>query len=356
MDRIRLCDLAPTNGNHFTALGAAFERVFHGGQFIGGHELEAFEAEFADYVGARHCVGVSSGFAALSLIMRAIDANTVAIPANTCRPTFAAAVDAGFDIYSIQVVEPTNFPNLDGADVETIDADALIRVFLHGYACDCQPARARFYIDDACQAVSREYKSSKRSNFSHAAAWSFYPTKNLGAYGDAGAVTTNIDSIAEVIREQRDYRGKSGINARLDNLQAAFLRVNMQFLDDWHQTRVDQAAYYNRRLRWLRAETTLNAKIILPPSSPLMPTNWHHYVVRLPAQERDSFRYFLSKRQVETAIHYSEPGSSYIGYFPQSTLDECASKVSLPIGPHLSVGDIERVIDAICDYYRSKNE
>lgn len=351
MNLIRFCEIGPVDDAHKIALDAAYQRVMNSGVFIGGEEVNTFEAEFADYVGAKHCVGVSSGFSALSLIMRAFGVTSVSIPANTCRPTFAAAVDAGIHAEQIKVIEPIDFPVLRQVDTQDVNTDALIRVFLHGYHSNCQPYNTRVYIDDACQAHSKHYKERHCASQSHAAAWSFYPTKNLGAYGDAGAVTTNIDEIACRIRALRDYRGRDGVNARLDPLQAAFLRVNLQRLDKWNEQRAEQAAYYSRRLRHYE---TIRDDLILPPAS--LSTSWHHYVVQVRTKHRDKLRLFLHKKQIETAVHYCEPGSSYINQFPIRTLDECASKLSLPLGPHLTPDDLSRVIDAIFEYYERESK
>jgi dTDP-4-amino-4,6-dideoxygalactose transaminase len=363
--RIKFAHVAPLTDDEFEDIAIAFRLALLSGQYIGGHRIERFEQEWADYVGARYCIGVASGFHALKIALRSLAAGShslhsrrmsVAIPANTCAPTFAAVVDAG-DCYEIETIVPDAWPVLTEGDhrqIWDVSPDVLIRVHLYGIISDCAP-NVPYMIDDACQAHGAFYRQIPPDKRAHAAAWSFYPTKNLGAIGDAGAITTDIPSVAAAARGLSDYRNRDGINARLDPVQAAILSVRLPYLDAQNERRAQNAAFYNRRLRTLNDQA---ARPLLPDafSGICGQTNWHQYVIRCVFDERDRLREYLRERKVETMIHYPEPGCAYIGEYPfrAKVISDCV--LSLPVGPHLTTDQTATVANLIIEFYRSMEE
>lgn len=354
--RLKFADLRPYNKEQEIRILSAVRRVMLSGQYIGGKEVESFEREWAHYVGARFCVGVASGFHALKLILRTLYLPPMArvlIPANTCAPTFAAADDAGS--YDVQSFDILNWPVAEESDefrIQQANPVIFVRVHLYGYLSTCHPD-VPYIIDDACQAHGSYYRENDCQDYAHATAWSFYPTKNLGAMGDAGAVTTNIPSVAQSVHRLRDYRVRDGINARLDPVQAAILRAKLPDLDRMNSVRAAQAALYNRRLR-----TLFNSPIF--PAIPdlrniVRDTNWHQYVIWCRAGERDDLQRFLKTRGIPTLIHYPEPGSAHIGQHPPNALRASESVLSLPLGIHLSVIDARRIADTVIEFYEMKN-
>lgn len=343
-------------------LDAAYHRVMESGWYILGEEVEAFEQEFADFVGARHCVGVGNGLEALHLILRAYGigpGDEVIVPANTYIATWLAVTYAGATPVPVEPVERTY--NLDPALIEaaiTPRTRAIIAVHLYGQTADMDPINeiARRHglkvIEDAAQAHGARYKGRRAGSLGDAAGWSFYPGKNLGAFGDAGAVTTDDDDLARRVRSLRNYGSQvkyynefKGFNSRLDPLQAAFLRVKLPHLDAWNQRRAVIAARY--------LEAFANLPLILPYVPPWAEPVWHLFVVRHP--ERDRLQRYLAKQGIGTLIHYPVPPhlqNAYAdmgfheGAFP---ITEAIHRevLSLPMGPHLSEGEQGYVINCV---------
>lgn len=308
---IKFVDLQP-HGKLRRELDAAYERVMSSGRYIGGVEVEAFEQEWAEYVGVDFCVGCTSGFDALWLILRALDVHMiVSIPSWTAIPTWSAALAAGCNLVP--------------------DKKTSIMIIVHLYG---SPAISpeRTVIEDAAQA----HGMPEAGKLGIAAGWSFYPTKNLGAYGDAGAVTTNDAELAERVRVLGDYATLGGINSRLDPLQAAFLRVKLPYLDSWNERRREIAFMYLDGLRDVPG-------LKLPADHPS--AVWHQFVVQTP--QRDELRAYLAAHDVETMIHYPVPPHRALGLnFDLPQADLLAARVlSLPIGPHLTDEDVKQVIE-----------
>src|SRR4030095_3345764 len=247
-------------------LDSAYSRVMNSGWYILGAEVEAFEAEFAAYCGTRHCVGVGNGLEALQLVLRGYGIGTgdeVIVPANTYIATWLAVSNAGATVIPVEPDEGTY--NIDPGRIEaaiTSKTKAVLPVHLYGQPADMRPineiaqAHGLRVIEDAAQAHGARYRDRRSGNLGDAAGWSFYPTKNLSAYGDAGAVTTNDDELALKVRSLRNYGANrkyyndaQGINSRLDELQAALLRVRLRHLDEWNSRRARIAARYLEQLQ-----------------------------------------------------------------------------------------------------------
>jgi dTDP-4-amino-4,6-dideoxygalactose transaminase len=341
-------------------LDAAYHRVMESGWYILGKEVEAFEQEFASYCEARHCIGVGNGLDALHLILRAFEigpGDEVIVPSNTYIATWLAVSYAGATPVPVEPDELTY--NLDPALIEaavTGRTKAIIPVHLYGQPADMDPIgdiAARYglkVIEDAAQAHGAKYKGRRAGSLGDAAGFSFYPGKNLGAIGDGGAVTTNDDELAGKIRMLRNYGSHvkyhneaKGFNSRLDELQAAFLRVKLRYLDDWNARRKDVGSRYHSALSDLEWK--------LPYVPQWADPAWHLYVVRM--SERDSVQSNLSAQGIGSLIHYPVPPHLQQAYKdfenPRGTcpLAEIMAEevLSLPMGPTLSPADVDHVIE-----------
>ncbi|MGF7129417.1 dTDP-4-amino-4,6-dideoxygalactose transaminase [Paraburkholderia sp. EB58] len=332
------------------------------GWYIGGEEVTAFEREFATYTGTGHCVGVANGLDALHLALRALGVgpgDEVIVPSNTYIATWLAVTQCGAVPVPVEPAEGTY--NLDPARIEaalTPWTRAILPVHLYGQPADLDPILdiARRHnlkvLEDAAQAHGARYKGRRLGGHGDAVAWSFYPGKNLGALGDAGAVTTNDPAVADKLRVLGNYGSRvkyvneaQGFNSRLDPLQAAALRVKLRRLDDWNARRAVVANRY----------TAAFAGLPLTPASVHRSAEpvWHLYVVRHP--RRDALQNALKEAGVSTLIHYPIPphlqaAYSDAGFRPgQFPLAEtmAAELLSLPIGPQLDDAAVEHVIAAV---------
>ncbi|MEP0805762.1 MAG: DegT/DnrJ/EryC1/StrS family aminotransferase [Chloroflexota bacterium] len=343
-------------------LDSAWHRVMESGWYILGSEVETFEQEFAGYVGTRYCVGVGNGLDALHLILRAYEigmGDEVIVPANTYIASWLAVSYAGATPVPVEPLEETC--NLDPSRLESaISArtKAVMAVHLYGQTpeMDAINAIARKHglkvIEDAAQAHGARYKGRRAGGLGDAAGWSFYPGKNLGAWGDAGAVTTDDPVLAEKIRTLRNYGSQvkyhnlyKGFNSRLDELQAALLRVKLKVLDEWNERRARVADRYLDGLK----DTCLTLPFVPQGMQP----NWHLFVVRSP--RRDALQSHLWQQGIETLIHYPVPPHLQPAY-REMGLSEGAFPIterihrealSLPMGPHLRVDEVDAVITAI---------
>ncbi len=341
-------------------LDEAYQRFMRSAWYILGKEVEAFEKEFAAYCGAKHCIGVGNGLEALHLTLRAYgigEGDEVIVPSNTYIATWLAV---SYTDATIVPVEPdAQTFNIDPARIEaavTPRTKAIMPVHLYGQPADMDPIMeiARRHglkvVEDNAQAQGAKYKGRRTGGLGDAAGNSFYPGKNLGAFGDAGAVTTNDDNLADAIRTLRNYGSKKkyyndciGYNSRLDEMQAAFLRVKLQKLDDWNSRREAVAQNYLAKLRGLPGLT-------LPTVPSWARPVWHLFVVR--HNSRDGFQTKLNEAGVGTLIHYPVPphlSGAYAslglkkGAFPLA--ESFANTVlSLPIGPHLAPEQVEKVV------------
>lgn len=343
-------------------LDDAVARVLKSGWYVGGVEVDTFEAEFAAYCGASHCIGLGSGLDALHLALRAMGVGAgdeVIVPSNTYIATWLAVSHCGAKPVP---VEPDGLTfNMDPAGIEraiTPRTRAILPVHLYGSPADMDPliAIARKHglrvLEDAAQAHGARYKGRRVGADGDAIAWSFYPTKNLGAMGDGGAVTTNDAQIADKLRTLRNYGSglkhvheAQGFNSRLDPLQAAILRVKLTRLDEWNSRRRAIAQRYLQEL--------LDAGLVLPHVPNSAEPVWHLFVVRHP--QREVLQQRLADAGIATLIHYPIPPHRQKAYadarFPADAFP-LASKLadevlSLPICPHASPLDIDRIIACV---------
>jgi len=342
---------------------AAYQRVMESGRYILGQEVEAFEAEFAASCGARYCAGVGNGLEALFLILRAYGigpGDEVLVPAFTFIATWLAVTHTGARPVPIEPQESTF--NLDPdrlASAVTPRTRAIIAVHLYGQPANMDAIRevasrhGILVIEDAAQAHGAGYRGNPAGSLADAAAFSFYPSKNLGAFGDGGAVVTSDHGLIDRIRRLRNYGALEkhdhdvcGYNSRLDPLQAAFLRVRLRNLPAWNARRTRVAQAY---LQGLAGAT----HCVLPTVPTWANPCWHLFVIRHP--ERDRLRNALRSAGIETLVHYPVPphlSGCYAGAgwkqqdFPV-TERLVESVLSLPIGPHLDLTGTDRVIQSV---------
>ncbi|MCC2641898.1 MAG: putative PLP-dependent enzyme involved in cell wall biosis [Nitrospira sp.] len=337
----------------------ACRRVLASGYYVLGPELESFENEFASYCGVKHCIGVGNGLEAIALMLRAYDigrGDSVIVPANTYIATWLAVTHVGADVIPIEPDELSH--NIDPRCVEaaiTSNTRAILAVHLYG-----QPANMDalgeiasrhnlLLLEDSAQAHGARYKGRRTGSLGSAAAFSFYPAKNLGAVGDGGAVTTNDAGLADRIRSFRNYGSREkyvnehlGFNSRLDELQAALLRIKLAKLDEWNHRRKNIVDLYFRLLG-SRKDLTL------PKTNTDSDSVWHLFVVRHPKRDVPIQR--LKDSGIDTLIHYPTPPHLSRAYahmaLPHGSLPitEALSReiFSLPLGPHMTKEQAERV-------------
>jgi len=344
-------------------LDAAYRRVMESGGYILGKELEAFEEEFAAYCGAKFCVGVSNGLEALHLILRAMNVgpgDEVIVPTNTFIATWLAVSYAGAK--PVPVEPDSRTYNIDPKRIEAVinpRTAAIMPVHLYGQPADMDPIKeiaerhGLKVIEDNAQAHGALYRGHRTGSLGHVAGNSFYPGKNLGSFGDAGAVTTDDADLADRVRIFRNYGSKrkyyndiKGFNSRLDEMQAAFLRVKLRKLDEWNQRRRGVARRYLKALEGVR-------ELTLPFVPEWAEPVWHLFVVRHP--DRDKLQRGLTDSRIGTLIHYPVPphlSGAYSerkwrrGSFP--VVEFLAdSALSLPMGPHVTEEQISEVVSVL---------
>jgi dTDP-4-amino-4,6-dideoxygalactose transaminase len=355
-------DLAAAYAELQAELEPALLASLRAGWYIGGQDVDSFEEEFAAYTVAQHCVGVGNGLDALRMALLAMGigaGDEVIVPSNTYIATWLAVSQCQAVPVPVEPVAATY--NLDAGGIEaaiTSRTRAIIPVHLYGQPAELDPilAVARKHgllvLEDAAQAHGARYKGRRIGGHGDAVAWSFYPGKNLGALGDAGAVTTNDPGIADRIRVLRNYGSRvkyvhevCGFNSRLDPIQAAALRVKLRVLDAWNARRAAVAARYTAELA--------GTELLLPAVPQWADPVWHLYVVQHP--RRDALQDALQQAGIGTLIHYPIPPhlqQAYqpMGYGPGSfpIAESMATRLlSLPIGPQLDEASVTAVIDAI---------
>jgi dTDP-4-amino-4,6-dideoxygalactose transaminase len=362
MNDVPFLDLRAAYDELAPELEAAILSSLRSGTYIGGSEVEAFESEFAAYTEAASCIGVANGLDALVLALTAMGigpGDEVIVPSHTFIATWLAVSRVGATI--VPVEPDLGTMNIDPTLIEpaiTPRTKAIIPVHLYGQPADLDPilAIAKRHglrvLEDAAQAQGATYRGRRIGSHGDAVAWSFYPGKNLGACGDAGAVTTNDPEIADRIRMLRNYGSKvkyvhelNGFNSRLDPVQAAILRVKLRHLDGWNAKRRMIADIYQRELRGL--------PLTLPEIHPLCGHVWHLYVVR--SAHRPALQQRLAEQGIHTLIHYPTPPHLQGAYrrtavaqgrFPRA--EALAREViSVPIGPQMPPEHVEQTIFAI---------
>lgn len=356
---------------HAEEISTAIKRVIESGWYVGGTEVVSFEREFAAYLGATYAVGVGSGTDAITLALRACGigcGDMVATVSLTAVGTVAAIELAGATPIFVDI-DPQRF-TMDPKPLEQLIKSfpirAIIPVHLYGQPADMQrimdlAAKHKVYvIEDCAQAHGAEIDSSKCGTWGDIAAFSFYPTKNLGAFGDGGAVVTNDPKLAERVALLREYGWREhfistipGMNSRLDAVQAAVLRIKLQYLDMANNRRQEIACRYG---------AVLGQTDIVPPN--IMPENqhvYHQYVVR--SSNRDGLREHLGRSGIETTVHYPQPIHVQPAYknripvfgerLPHSE-KACNEIVSLPCFPELTDQEVEQVVKCILAFQNNR--
>lgn len=349
-------------------INSQLKEILASGVYIKGLILEEFEQEFASFVGTKYCIGVASGTDALHLSLLALGikkGDEVILPVNTFVATAYAVLYLGATPIFVDV-DPQTF-NIDINKIEskiTKKTQAIIPVHLYGQSVQMDGilSISKKYklavLEDACQAHGALYKGKVVGSFGDLAAFSFYPSKNLGAYGDGGAIATNSSKFASLLRKLREYGATSkytydqiGINSRLDTLQAAILKIKLKYLKEWNNKKLKLANYYNQKLKSLPF-------IITPYASRESVHIYHLYVIRTP--KRDELAKFLTSVGVQTGVHYPIPlhlqkSLKTLGYkrghFPIAERLSTET-LSLPMYPELTFGEQEFIIKSIKKFFK----
>jgi len=366
MSPIEFLDLKSINQAYTSEYTNALKRILSNGQTILGDEVKAFEEEFAAYCGVKHCIGVGNGLDALHLILRAMNigpGDEVIVPCMTFIATWLAVSFCG--AVPVPVESRSDTYNIDPAKISaalTSRTRAIIVVHLYGQPADMTAITTLAkkhglrVIEDAAQSHGARHSGNRTGSLGDAAGFSFYPSKNLGALGDGGAVTTNDDHLAESIRALRNYgstakyhHDRLGFNSRLDAIQAAILRIKLKHLDSANAKRQRLASFYTQQL----TGSDLGVPRVEPWAEPV----WHLYVIT--SKHRQALQHTLAQQGVQTLIHYPiaphlQPAFHYLGHgvgaFPV-TENLHQTVLSLPMGPHLDEDDVRRVC-SICLTFR----
>ena len=342
-------------------IDSAIQRVIQDSTFIGGKYLKTFEQNFAHYIGAKHCVGVGNGTDALFIALRSLgikEGDEVITAANTFIATSEAITMTGAKVVFVDCDEKTyNIDVLRLEEAVTKKTKAIIPVHLYGQPADMEKIEmtARRYnlylIEDAAQAHGARYKNRNVGTIGDCACFSFFPGKNLGAYGDAGAIVTNNDELAKKLRMYANHGRMEkynhefeGVNSRLDGLQAAILDVKLRHLEKWTEQRRQIAGLYNEGLRDI---------VVTPAILPDVRHVYHLYVIQV--KDRDRVKNVLAERKIDTGIHYPTPlpflnAYSYLGHKPSDFPIAYSLKdkiLSLPIHTDMTNEQVKYVIEQI---------
>jgi dTDP-4-amino-4,6-dideoxygalactose transaminase len=370
MERVPFLDLREIHASRETLVLNAMRDVLHSGRYILGEQVETFERAFAAYCGTRHCIGVANGLDALILILEGYRhlgvlslGDEVIVPANTYIASILAITRAGLVPVLVEP-DPVSY-NIDPdrlVEKITSKTKAILVVHLYGTVADMGTVRSIAtahhlkVIEDSAQAHGAAWHGTRAGALGDASGFSFYPSKNLGALGDGGAVTTHDDQLAETVRTLRNYGSPvknqnrfQGINSRLDEIQAAVLHIGLQTLDSENTLRRAIARRYHAEIR--------NPRLCLPRQTKAEESVWHLFVICATGNtDRNDLQRHLSEHGIETAIHYPIPPHKQEAYrewnafsFPitESIHKNC---LSLPMGPHLSEEQVSRVIAAVNGY------
>lgn len=366
---IRFLDLNAQYISIKSEIDQAIAEVISKSAFIGGHFLAKFEDEFAAYTNAENCVGVGNGTDALEIAIESLEmppGSEIIVPANSFIASSEAVTRQGHKVVFADVDADSYVISVESVREKiTSRTRAIMAVHLYGHPCDMgalldlAKKHALFVIEDCAQAHGAEFMGQKVGSLGDIGTFSFYPGKNLGAYGDGGAITTNNEGLAERARmianhgrlEKYNHEFE-GRNSRLDGLQAAILSVKLKYLDSWNSHRKTIAGYYLRELESVGI-------ITLPKRQPWANQVYHLFVVR--TVERNRLKTYLSQNSVQTGIHYpiSLPklkAYEYLGQagenFVANELDE--QVLSLPIGEHLQTEDVQKVVRHVMEYAHKK--
>lgn len=364
---IKFLDLHKINNRFRKEFENSFKQSLNDAHFILGSNVSNFENDFATYCGTNYCIGTANGLDALTLILKGYiqlgklqEGDKVIVPANTFIATVLSVLHA--NLVPVLVEPSSSTYNLDSSLLEnaiTKEVKAIIMVHLYGQLADCEGIiklakdNHLLLIEDAAQAHGAQCSLGKAGNLGHAAAFSFYPSKNLGALGDGGAITTNDNKLNEVVKLLRNYGSKEkyknelvGYNSRLDDMQAAFLRIKLNFLDADNERRRDIAHKYLAKID--------NPKLKLPFYNGSK--NHVFYAFVLEVEKRDDFIEYLKHHHIEWLIHYPIPPHQQQALSHYSHLNfpitELIHKriISLPISPVLSDTEVSTIIEVLNDY------
>jgi len=372
VNHVTFLDLKAINQQYTNQYEKAFDQVLNSGWYIQGKQVKAFEQEFAEYSGSKHCIGVANGLDALILILRAYkelgklkEGDEVIVPANTYIASILAITENRLKPI---LVEPNDLtynlhPNLIEQAI-TPNTKAILAVHLYGQLADMPAINAiakehkLLVVEDSAQSHGAQIGERKAGNWGDASGFSFYPGKNLGALGDAGAVTTNDDELAQAIRALGNYGSHKkyenfyqGVNSRLDEMQAALLRVKLKYLNTETQRR--------RQIATMYMESIKNDKIVLPlslHSSPLTREDcvWHLFVIR--TSDREKLQTYLTEQGIQTLIHYPiapHHQQAYQTWSSQSyPITEAIHNevLSLPISPGMTDAEVQKVVEVVNAY------
>ena len=343
----------------------AVQAVFAGADFIKGTEVKKFEADFAEYCGASHCISCGNGTDALTALLKVHDfprGSEVILPANTFVATAEAVVTNGLKPVFADIKEDFTISPVSVESLINQNTCAIIAVHLYGHPADMDPLKkiaekhGLKLFEDAAQAHGAVYCGRKVGNLADGAGFSFYPGKVLGAAGDAGAVILNDEKLAEKAckfcnhgRSQKYLHEFAGINSRMDTLQAAVLNVKLKHLDEWVKARNEVAKSYTGQLSDV-------SEIVLPKIYPETLDAWHLFVIK--TEKRDNLREYLKNCGIETGIHYplslpEQPVfADHLGYCRDyRAVKESKNLLSLPIGEHLSVDEVACVTEKIKEFF-----
>lgn len=368
---VAFLELRPTYDELRVELDEAYHRVLDSGWYILGEELRHFEAEFAAYCGVRHAIGVANGLEALTLILAALEIgheDEVIVPGNTYIATWLAVSHRNAIPVPVDP-DPVSY-NLDPSKLQsaiTSRTRAVLAVHLYGAPANMEGIaqvaadHGLAVIEDAAQAHGARWNGRRVGSLGVAAGFSFYPTKNLGAFGDGGVVTTDSDDLADRVRLLRNYGSPQkyhydvvGYNSRLDELQAAFLRVKLKHLDNWNSRRESVASQYREQLG------DLGDALLLPEQPVEAESVWHVFAVR--SRERDRLMQGLAHRGIGTLLHYPEPPHRSTAYAQAPwrrrdlpVTEQLADELlSLPMSPHLKQDEVSIVAETVRNVVASK--
>ncbi|MEZ4797507.1 MAG: DegT/DnrJ/EryC1/StrS family aminotransferase [Flavobacteriaceae bacterium] len=365
---IKFQDLKLINSRFEAQFYDAYKRFLDSGYYILGNEVKTFENAFANYCNTKHCIGTANGLDALILIFQGYkalgklkDGDEIIVPANTYIASILSVIHAGLTPVLVEPDESTF--NISPSEIEkaiTPKTKAILTVHLYGQLSDMKAINRiakgnnLLVVEDAAQSHgAQDSKGNKAGNLSNAAGFSFYPSKNLGAFGDGGAVTTNDDELAEMLGKLRNYGTSSkyvndviGYNSRLDELQAAFLNIKLPMLDLDNAKRIAIAEFYSESIK--------NSKIKLPKTNYDLSHVFHQFVIRV--EDRDNFQAYLKSNHVETLIHYPIPPHKQKALNQFKSLNLPITKaihktvISIPISPVMSQAEAQKIVELINAY------
>jgi dTDP-4-amino-4,6-dideoxygalactose transaminase len=369
---IKFMDLYSQYGSIKQEIDSAISKVIETSGYINSEFNLEFENSFAKYIGVEHCVGVANGTDALEIAIESLGLppnSEIIVPANTFIASAEAVCRNGHRVIFADIDEHTY--NISGKSIRNVITDntkAVIAVHLYGYPCDIGSIKevceenSLYLIEDCAQAHGAKYRGLSIGQFGIISAFSFYPGKNLGGYGDAGAIVTNCAKLAEKCRKISNHGRKAkydhefiGRNSRLDGLQAAILSVKLRYLDEWLAKRNGIAKFYLENLRNV-------GDIILPAFDSAMYHAYHLFVIR--TSNRNDLKEFLLKNGVETGIHYPialpkiQAFASNVNLKKTSKFFACqidSNLLSLPVGEHLNFADAKNVVGLIQSFFKEKS-